>query len=224
MEPISCYLVEPTGDYTWSLSAYDESNTVCPNRTNKLGHAGEVDMGVFTKDAGPDYPEYDDPIWPKTCHYCQCPISYVMKSGCGSLSGSPHYRRLDKPEIILRSPLPPGAMYYNDDETVRLGPDGRSLVVVLPNGNHWYVDSIAGNCTVPCKCGKLYDAHNRGQTDCKFQPIDEGKHRCWVRHGVPRAGTVHVDKAGLTCNAGAGSIQSSDWHGFLTNGKLQLNR
>jgi hypothetical protein len=39
-----------------------------------------------------------------------------------------------------------------------------------------------------------------------------------VRHGTPP--DVTVDKNGLTCNAGGGSIQVPGWHGFLRNGEL----
>ena len=45
-------------------------------------------------------------------------------------------------------------------------------------------------------------------------------HKCWVRHGRPEDGTLHVDKNGKTCAAGAGSILTSKWHGFLHNGHL----
>jgi hypothetical protein len=43
-------------------------------------------------------------------------------------------------------------------------------------------------------------------------------HRCWVRHGNPPM--ITVDKNGPTCGAGAGSILSGNWHGFLRNGEL----
>jgi hypothetical protein len=49
---------------------------------------------------------------------------------------------------------------------------------------------------------------------------DDNIHRCWVRHGRPEDGTLHVDKAGNTCRAGAGSIDTGKWHGFLHNGEL----
>ena len=74
--------------------------------------------------------------------------------------------------------------------------DGPQLVVILPNRQPWNIDSRASNCTMP------YDY----------------EHRCWVRHGEPP--NVTVDKNGLTCAAGAGSIQSGDYHGFLQNGVL----
>jgi hypothetical protein len=39
-----------------------------------------------------------------------------------------------------------------------------------------------------------------------------------VKHGT--APNLHVDKAGLTCQAGAGSILCGNYHGFLHNGEL----
>src|SRR5580658_3169021 len=63
--------------------------------------------------------------------------------------------------------------------------DGRHLQCVLPpDGHTWSIDGRASNC------------------DQKA----ETTHRCWVRHGDPAAGTLHVDKNGHTCGAGGGSI------------------
>ncbi len=114
------------------------------------------------------------------------------------------YRRVDTGEEMgggHAAKLPPGACYdahwYHN---WRKGSDGRSLMVVLPNGHHWFIDSEASNCTMK----------------------GEQTHRCWVRHGKPEDGTLHVDKDGNTCKAGGGSIQSSDYHGFLHNGHLVL--
>lgn len=73
------------------------------------------------------------------------------------------------------------------------------LIVRCPNGDgvrDWDIDSRCSKCTLP----------------------DDKVHRCWVRHGdVP---VLTVDKVGLTCAAGAGSIQLPLWHGFLRNGEL----
>lgn len=55
-----------------------------------------------------------------------------------------------------------------------------------PDGHHWYIDNRASNCTKK----------------------DDDVHRCWVRHGRPEDGTLHVDKSGNTCAAGAGSIDT----------------
>jgi len=76
------------------------------------------------------------------------------------------------------------------------GPDGRHLIVMLPNGREWAVDGRANNCTMP----------------------DDTIHRCWIRHGEPP--NLTVDKRGNTCSAGAGSIQAGDYHGFLRAGHL----
>lgn len=46
----------------------------------------------------------------------------------------------------------------------------------------------------------------------------EHTHRCWVRQGKPP--TVAVGKGGHTCGAGAGSILSGNYHGFLRNGRF----
>jgi len=63
----------------------------------------------------------------------------------------------------------------------------------------WPLDHRASNCTRP----------------------DDKVHRCWVRHGRPEDGTLHVDKNGDTCAAGAGSIiMHGGWHGFLHHGEL----
>lgn len=73
------------------------------------------------------------------------------------------------------------------------------LHLVLPNGIHWDIDSRASNCTLP----------------------EDNEHKCWVRHGEPPE--ITVDKKGLTCSAGAGSIQAGDFHGYLIRGYIVEN-
>lgn len=109
--------------------------------------------------------------------------------------------------------LEPGCLYWADwhhrDEQgtpvpcpKRLGGwtncEGRHLNAVLPDGHHWDMDSRASNCELP----------------------DDGEHRCWVRHHNPDIETAifTVDKNGLTCQAGGGSIDDGTYHGFLTSG------
>lgn len=113
---------------------------------------------------------------------------------------------------------PAGAMWdahWMKHEDLRTGPDGITLVVRLPNGRDWLVDSEASNCTRtqwgPKEIdGKMHEKVWLGRT-----------HYCWVRHGDPRQpSTVHVDKNGDTCAAGAGSILSGGYHGFLHHGHL----
>lgn len=96
--------------------------------------------------------------------------------------------------------LPPGAMYFADwYPDCWKGVDGHALTVVCPGGKHWCIDSQANNCTMKEDIGP-YDKH----------------HRCWVRHGIPP--NITVDKNGRTCKAGAGSIQTENYHGRLING------
>jgi hypothetical protein len=77
------------------------------------------------------------------------------------------------------------------------GPDGKSLVVVCPNGEQWMIDSHASNCTNPTDSGPYGVAH-----------------RCWTRTGTPPL--ISVGKQwGKTCAAGAGSILAGNYHGFL---------
>jgi hypothetical protein len=148
----------------------------------------------------------DDPRWPSACAKCGHEFS-----GQGKWQDWQEllYRRADTGELVALRPrpaeadpwasAPPGAMWdaWWMPESWR-GPDGIALMVRLPNGHDWHVDSEASNCT------------RKG----------DRTHRCWVRHGDPRTTAVHVDKDGDTCAAGAGSILAGDYHGFLQYGVL----
>lgn len=156
-----------------------------------------VEKGRGLLSDGPGYPSPAPERIP--CSTCGRPIQF---SSSGS---SPIYRRSGGEEIA-DDKLPPGACYASPDGAFvrnapgyhRFGPDGRALTVVCPNGMHWEIDGRASNCTMP----------------------DDPEHYCWVRHGRPEDGTLHVDKNGKTCGAGAGSIQMGGYHGFLHNGQL----
>lgn len=137
----------------------------------------------------------------------------VVKSyGGGDVTGQ-NWRRLDDHSDVREAAenFGPGAMFYASWLEMEVdwflkressgpmhrwpGPDGRVLAVITPGGT-WIIDSRASNCTMP----------------------DDNRHSCWVRHGEPP--NVTVDKNGVTCQAGAGSIQSGDYHGFLRGGVL----
>jgi hypothetical protein len=96
--------------------------------------------------------------------------------------------------------LEPGCLYYAPwyDDVYWDNQSTPSLCAICPNGGHWVIDGRASNCTMP----------------------EDKTHRCWVRHGDPENGTIHVDKNGHTCAAGGGSIISGDYHGFLHNGEF----
>lgn len=149
---------------------------------------------------------HDDPRWPTKCDEC----SYLFKPEDHWQDWKEQvYERTDTGERrVLHDRAPanelgipaaePGASWDAWWMPFKRNPDGIYLMVRLPDGHDWTVDSRASNCTMP----------------------DDNEHRCWVRHGDPRECRVTVDKNGLTCAAGAGSIQSARWHGFLRNGLL----
>lgn len=139
--------------------------------------------------------DLDDPRWPTQCEACDYRFTDEDPK---QLFGRSLYRS-DDGVVETLEVWQPGAMY--DAEWLPWkGYDGRSLEVKLPNGRWWNIDGWATNCTKP----------------------EDRDHRCWVRHGeVP---LLTVDKDGLTCAAGAGSIASGEgenhYHGFLQNGVL----
>jgi hypothetical protein len=149
---------------------------------------------------------HDDSRWPTACAKCGHEFG---DDGYWQDWQELLYRRTDTGGLVtLRSsaddinaptPAPPGSMWdaWWMPESWR-GADGIALMVRLPNGHDWHVDSEASNCT------------RKG----------DRTHKCWVRHGDPRTASVHVDKAGDTCAAGAGSIQAEDYHGFMHHGVL----
>lgn len=138
------------------------------------------------------------PLWPTACEACGYlfqPTDEWQAYQCRVM------RRVDTGEELAVTrhlhDLPVGAI-YESWWSKRVGPDGRSLSVVTPGGP-WDIDSRASNCTKP----------------------NDDEHRCWVRHGQPEDGDLHVDKNGLTCEAGAGSIIAGSFHGFLHHGVLK---
>lgn len=75
-------------------------------------------------------------------------------------------------------------------------PEGKAPIVIQTPGGGWMPESRANNCTLK----------------------DDRLHRCWVLHGEGL--NLTADKNGRTCSAGAGSILSGGWHGWLSNGIL----
>ncbi len=204
--------MEPTGTERMYLRRYETSVTelrpgvTVEKTTPCAGPQGYHDASIFYRDQPEqrdakgyvmETPHIDhaDPRWP-----AKCACGYVFKdTDHWQMFGSSLYRRADTGEVLEQRKAPPGAMY---DATwlPTKGPDGIALTVALPpdgGDDVWCIDSRCSNCTRPNE-----------------------QHYCWIRHGDPRTAIVTVDKAGDTCSAGAGSIQSSRWHGFLRDGVL----
>ena len=146
-----------------------------------------------------DKHDHNDPRWPTTC---ACGYIFNEKDDW-QLFHRTIYKRTDTGEEMTREEAPVGACYNahwaaeDKEDGFMIGPDGLCLVVKTPGGD-WYIDSRAGNCAMP----------------------NDNNHKCWVRHGNVLDGTLHVDKQGITCAAGAGSIAIGSYHGFLHAGFL----
>lgn len=211
---VKVFFLEPTDrERRWLRRFSFSDKRACPG--NKYGCDGDmVEIGEFdilyTKDGFIEsrnhlIPE-SDPRWPKTCKHCGRAFDDKDQ---WQVHGKQIYVRPDTGERYTLRDAPPGACWdawwiHHGERGDRkgsgwsIGPDGRSLVVKCPDGHEWMVDSRCSNCTRP----------------------DDNDHYCWVRTGRPEDGTLHVDKQGNTCSAGAGSIQTGKWHGFLHRGVL----
>jgi len=167
----------------------------CHNAQIHLKDSEKIEDWEF----GGNTEDYSDDKWPIKCDHCgaSVPIDANRQINRKRLYNT----NSGKPE--------PGDMYWQawNHELLDSGnkmhcpwsncndPRGH-LIVILPDGQEWDTDSRAINCTMP----------------------EDKIHRCWVKHGEPP--NIHVDKNGNTCQAGAGSILTSKYHGFLHNGEL----
>lgn len=157
----------------------------------------------------------DDPRWPRKCDSCDYEFG---PADPWQVNEDLLYRRTDiaptmeQPDLMRLREAPPGAMWFAwwlDGWRHQVG--DFPLVVRLPDGHDWMPDKMATNCT-----------KRKGEGGDGSDP-DFRNHFCWVIHGTPPGLTV--DKNGVTCAAGAGSIASpGGWHGFLERGQLVLNR
>lgn len=212
---VKVFFLEPTDRERMWLRRFSYPRT-CPKKTYgcdarvpfgeaDVRYGRDADGRRFMESRNDRKPSNDDPLWPKTCEVCGTPFEEKDEH---QLLTRQIYVRIDTGEKMTLEEAPPGACWDAWWMTDRrdgkrgsgyhVGPDGRCLTVRCPDGHDWMVDSRCSNCTRP----------------------EDNDHFCWVRHGKPEDGTLHVDKNGDTCSAGAGSIQTSNWHGFLHNGVL----
>lgn len=160
-----------------------------------------VDDGRTAKDflLDPRWPTHCGDIAHKSLVTAQPFCNYQFKdSDEWQLFNSHIYTRVDTGEEMTLRDAPAGAMWdavWFHSVKSWCGEDGRSLQCRLPFNHDWHIDGPCNNCTKP-----------------------ETEHKCWIRHGEPP--NLTVDKNGNTCDAGAGSILTPQWHGFLRNGEL----
>lgn len=218
---INCVLLEDTGLENHYLRRYARMDGGC------VGGAGYHSAMIFTRllaEGEKPRTTESDARWPATCERC----AYTFDASDARQDFTQHvFRRVDTGEQMELRAAPVGAMWFNAwmaKYPDRTGPDGRYLVVRTPGGD-WEVDSRCSNCDSPCEhCGVPYLLHTEGgkhghnPAACKSYK-DARPHKCWVRHG--EAPNITVDKVGVTCGAGAGSIMCGTYHGFLRGGQLQ---
>jgi hypothetical protein len=201
--PVKCFFIESTGNAREETVRTE--NGVC-RLTGAEYHRATQAFRTFAFVPNRTWPEFvadwsDKSQWPD-----RCGCGHIFTSACrDSVGGAEEWKRLDTGEAKQSiAEFPVGAMWlakwYRNIKTGLYGWDWDNqteppLCVRTPGGD-WIIDSRANNCTLP----------------------NERTHRCWIRHGVPPQ--ITVDKAGFTCNAGAGSIQCGSYHGFLQNGYL----
>jgi len=195
------FFLEPTGRDRVALRRY-ESGSTCPAGGYHQAMTPIGEEPASERAIGDDHP-HDDPRWPTACAKCAKPFE---EEDAWQRFRRAIYRRADTGEEMTLEEAPAGACWDaswmvqgRTPPCFYVGADGRCLVVKIPGGHQWMIDSRARNCTLP----------------------DDNEHKCWIRHGRPEDGTLHVDKAGHTCAAGAGSIDAPGWHGFLHHGVLK---
>lgn len=143
----------------------------------------------------------------ETTWWERCGETPWVETPGGGRSKSSIFRCIGTGEEKLARDLPVGALYAIDRSRCTdrngwpaAGADGFAIACVCIGGHHWYIDGRASNCTMK----------------------EDEEHRCWVRQGTIGE-KLTVDKAGLTCAAGAGSFfmgPNNEWHGFLRQGRL----
>lgn len=202
---VKCFYLEETKRFQHYLRRWHRQSTQLgseqPSRHDAYVVIGEAEhdspyMGFDL----PDAPPHDDPRWPQCCS-CGCGYEFLESDGRQARTIR-LFRRSDTGALVTTDDAGPGAIYnasWYQEHPCWSGPDGLALMAVLPNGHRWHIDGIASNCT-------------------DFDGAMAGKHKCWVRHGLPP--NLTVDKNGVTCNAGAGSIMAGNYHGFLRNGEF----
>lgn len=176
-----------------------------------------------------------DPRFGDSCSNCGFKFAYGDDYGYSPKPNDRSYGQSQTWVDILYAGAPDGKLYtwdgapsgaMRDAEWLKrfhcapenneyIGPDGLALQVKTPAGE-WMVDSQASNCTRDQRVAVDTPEGREGKLT-QFRRT----HYCWVRHGDPRTGYVHVDKAGETCAAGAGSILIGKFHGFLHHGYLR---
>lgn len=193
---IECFMLNPTDQGEISLRRYSSNSKCgtlyCHDASVIIGQ--DIFISEYLGECINPQLDHNDKRWPNQCNKCNYQFTDNDKwqhRWCRL------YERSDTKELTTTHNAPVGAMWYADWLPFK-GEDGKSLMVKLPGGYEWCIDSVANNCTKP----------------------NDNKHKCWPRRGTPPLVTVNKS-FGQTCSAGGGSIIVPGFHGFLRNGRLE---
>lgn len=196
MTAVDCFLLEDADAVTVRLRRYhhvDGSGWTCAEGYHNVSSEpiARIEHPSREEATSGDLHDHSDPAWPIVC---TCGYTFVDADNW-QRSTRHLYRRADDHTVEYdEQTMPAGAIRWADWMPTMSGIGG--WIVRLPDLSDWTPDRRASNCTMP----------------------DDDVHRCWVIHG--EAPMLHVDKDGVSCAAGAGSIQTGKWHGFLRHGQL----
>lgn len=202
MNPVPVRFLIEVGMVAYLRSYYSRENEPCPIH----GYHNAMTELTRTRTIADWKAGGDDNDYPLSSYPATCECGYVFQDyATRHIFRKRLYQTLDGKEVTYGELQVGDVFYMNNHFHEDRCParwtncDGRHLHCVVPGNNHWDIDSRASNCTMK----------------------DDTTHRCWVRHGDPAKGEIlHVDKAGITCQAGAGSIVVPEWHGFLHHNQL----
>lgn len=146
---VPCFLLLPTTRYLVSLRRWGGEGAA-PCGYLPWGCDTSVDIGVEEHKtppiSGPPEPRYahlaTDPRWPERCSVCGAPFRAEDPK---QVRFDVLYRRADTGEEMVLSKAPPGAMWDCPWLHHKVGPDGQSLTVRLPDGRDWWVDGPSKN-------------------------------------------------------------------------------
>lgn len=150
--PVTCFLLAATDRHRVKLRRWSLGDArPCPAR-GSWGHdagavVGEVrDPGHPPNGDDPARYPHDDPRWPSKCDHCGAAFA---EGDAWQVFHEEVFVRADgEPgDFFIRS-LPPGAMYdatWLHGNAEMCGPDGRALILQLPDGRPWHIDGSATN-------------------------------------------------------------------------------
>jgi len=204
MNPIPTRFLKEVGTIAY-LRRYWDDKSPCQQGMSYHNAMVELTRSYTPNDwaLGGKVSEIAEELWPTQCKDCAKP---VPEGTDYQILHKRLYRAVNGEEIAYDQ-LKVGDLFFinidrgeeHDCHSRWTNCDGNHLHCVLPGNHHWDIDGRCSNCT----------------------KREDTLHRCWVRHGDPRKGEpVHVDKNGLTCAAGAGSIVVPGFHGFLHSGYI----